>query len=342
MSALIAFLQTNQLSQPNVDWGRTLLLVIAIVILGAVIWWITKKWGKLNTDNQSSIEVTRSRIVLAVFVLIAFLLVIGAGGLIYYFVPKGSVPDPEIEMGLMVVTAIAALMTLLFTVAAGFSIMGLTDARQPLGLPEGSIRAMIALILIMVFIIFGIYLFRMVGAGTYNYIGNIPNKPDPANFSDKIAFARNPDNNTYDVWLQAGMTDDGRRLAQQLMTTVGTLVVAVAGFYFGSTVVSSAVAAVQGTTTASNPAITDVSPKEGKKDETITLEIVGSDFRSPKSARLVRASEVIGGTEITSSATMIRCKIKLDKEPSGDKWDVVIENEDGKQARKEKIFTITS
>jgi len=30
----------------------------------------------------------------------------------------------------------------------------------------------------------------------------------------------------------------------------------------------------------------------------------------------------------------------IDKEQGGEKWDVVVENEDGKQARKDKIFTI--
>jgi hypothetical protein len=61
----------------------------------------------------------------------------------------------------------------------------------------------------------------------------------------------------------------------------------------------------------------DVSPKEGKKGETIVLEIIGAEFKSPKAVRLVRAAEVVAGKEITSSATMIRCKITIDKEPGG-------------------------
>jgi hypothetical protein len=192
----------------------------------------------------------------------------------------------------------------------------------------------------MVFIIFGIYLFRVVGEGNYTKVeAGLPSPPEMTKYAGKTVYIDQDQNGRYNVWLQTAVSDDGARLAQQLLTTVGTLVVAVAGFYFGSSAVSSAVAAVQGTT-ATNPAITDVTPKEGKKGEKVPLEIVGTDFKSPKAVRLVRGSETIVGTEITSSATMIRCTMALDKEPGGDKWDVVVDNEDGKQARKDKVFTI--
>ena|ERR1700734_2303202 len=83
----------------------------------------------------------------------------------------------EMIMGIVVVTAISALMTLLYILAVGFKFMKLADPKQALGLPDGSIRAMIALILIMVFVMFGIYLFRSVGYGfTVTLRGGI--KPD--------------------------------------------------------------------------------------------------------------------------------------------------------------------
>ena len=80
--------------------------------------------------------------------------------------------------------------------------MGLLDANQALGLPAGTIRALIALILILLFAIIGVHLFRMVGA------------LDPAGTN--------------------AVSAEGVALAQQLLTTVGTLVVAVSGFYFGT------------------------------------------------------------------------------------------------------------
>jgi len=136
-------------------------------------------------------------------------------------------------------------------------------------------------------------------------------------------------------------------LAQQLITTVGTLVVAIASFYFGSTMTSSAAkkeregsAAAQALTAASNPVIKDIIPVEGAKSKQLSLEIVGTGFWSPKAVRLLRGNEEMLGTELLSNATKIQCKVMIDKDPGG-KWDVIVENADGKQGRLPDAFTIT-
>ena len=313
-----------------------IMIVIGFLIVVAV------GLGVLARKRQGSSQTNSS----LTFVLVALALVIGGGALIYYFVPKGTTPDPEIEMGLMVVTAIAALMTLLFVLAAGFSSMNLTDPKQPLGLPEGSIRAMIALVLIMVFIIFGIYLFRSVGGGYSTPIqkglsADDLTKLDMSKYSGIAPTYIEPDpkeSGKYILSLQTKASDDGARLAQQLLTTVGTLVVAVAGFYFGSTTVSSAVAAAQSTTT-STPLIKDISPREGPKGKLVDFEITGTDFKSPKAVRLVRGSDSMVATDFLANASRIQGKIMIDRDPDG-KWDVIVENEDGRQARLPEAFTI--
>ena len=91
----------------------------------------------------------------------AQLLLIVSLGIIVATLPK----DSEVQLGFLVVIAVIALISLLFTVAAGFSRLQLTDGKQAMGLPEGSIRALIALILIMVFVIVSIYVFRLTGSG---------------------------------------------------------------------------------------------------------------------------------------------------------------------------------
>src|SRR5205807_3929303 len=106
----------------------------------------------------------------------------------------------------------------LFTVAAGFSAMKLTDPKQALGLPEGSIRAMIALVLIMIFIIFGIYLFRNVSGGIYNLLETKAAPPDLANYvGKKVIVEKNPQNQ-YEVWVLWDVSDDGKRFAQVVLT----------------------------------------------------------------------------------------------------------------------------
>jgi energy-coupling factor transporter transmembrane protein EcfT len=153
----------------------------------------------------------------------------------------------EIIMGIVVVTAIAAMLTLLYILAVGFNFMKLADAKQALGLPEGSIRAMIALILIMVFVMFGIYLYRSVSFGF-----SIPLKQGISadSLNTNLATYRdlpgtldvefNKKDNTYSILITNQTSQDGTKLAQQLITTVGTLVAAISAFYFGSSSANSA------------------------------------------------------------------------------------------------------
>src|SRR5262249_35785418 len=68
----------------------------------------------------------------AIFVLMLLALIAAGGWLISSF--SKTAVDPELQMGLLVVFAITSLMTVLFIVAAGFSSMELTDAKQALGL----------------------------------------------------------------------------------------------------------------------------------------------------------------------------------------------------------------
>jgi hypothetical protein len=240
--------------------------------------------------------------------------------------------------------------------------MNLTDPKQALGLPEGSIRAMIALVLIMVFIIFGILLFRKVALPERIYLASVKQVSDvkiPESIKNPVVvvFETIPDKdkkdkkdkiineNNYSVYLAAESSEEGKRLAQQLITTVGTLVVAIASFYFGATMVSGAakkereeILAGQAVAAASNPVIKDITPKEGEKDQEIPMEIVGTDFKAPR-VQLLRGSEAMVGTGILSNSTKIQCKVKIDKESDG-KWDVIVENEDGKQARLAEVFVI--
>lgn len=316
-------------------WSTVISLLIALLVGLVVGWLVTSKGIKPNQTGQSTINKT-----ILFLLLTLFFLLIGAGFLINTVVSNTKINiTAEVQMGLLVVVAIAALMTVLFILAAGFSSMNLTDPKQALGLPEGSIRAMIALVLIMVFILFGIYLFREVGEPVYSLIETKDYKPNAEDYKPfRVQIEPDLTDSTktkYKVYSVTEISDDGRRLAQQLITTIGTLVVAVAGFYFGS----SSVAAAQMAIAVSHPVIKDIIPREGVKDQQIGLEIVGTDFKSPKTVSLHRGNEVMFGTEVMSNTTKIQCKIKIDKEPDG-KWDVIVENEDGKEARLNEIFTI--
>jgi hypothetical protein len=178
----------------------------------------------------------------------AQVLVVGLVGLFIIVLRQSGGIGNEGIFALVLVLAVVFLMTTLFILASGFSHLQLTDLNQPLGLPGGSVRAMIALILILVFIMFGAYLYTQeltyaepgygpIEMSRDQYLG-LPNviSAEPLEGTDRyLVYFANPD------------VRNSSRLAQQLLTTVGTLVVAVAGFYFGSAVAGGSGGAGNGT-----------------------------------------------------------------------------------------------
>lgn len=124
---------------------------------------------------------------------------------------------PQYFLPALLVTCVSCLIMALTVVAVILSALNLSDRTQALGLPKGSIRSLIALILILIFAIMSIHLYRNIGIN-YGYIVV----------------------NGTRVWGEIGPTDAQIDFAQQILTTIATLVVAVAGFYFGTRAVQVA------------------------------------------------------------------------------------------------------
>jgi hypothetical protein len=117
----------------------------------------------------------------------------------------GRAVDDAIRLPVLVVIGVMALFATLALVAVTFAVAGLTDPKQALGLPEGSVRAAIALSLIVIFAITSIYLYSSLSKAD-------PNSP-------------------------------GTDFAKQVFAVVGTLMTSVASFYFASRASASATAA---------------------------------------------------------------------------------------------------
>jgi hypothetical protein len=95
------------------------------------------------------------------------------------------------------ITLFAVLNLIVITLAA----LNLTDSKEALGLPRGTIRAIIALLLLVMFVIIAVFLYRQLAV------------------DDK---------------------DASVRFAEQVLTTISTLVVSIASFYFGTKAVETA------------------------------------------------------------------------------------------------------
>jgi hypothetical protein len=137
----------------------------------------------------------------------------------------------EVNTIIVFVLGLIVLFTVIGLFVVGFHSRGLTSSRQALALPEGSIRALLALILVLAFIFTAVYLVERV------YLGQQPGSPA------------------------------AQDVALQLISILGTLVTAAAAFYFGANAVKSGAAvtaAVMGPTERAPTATTKGNePPEG-------------------------------------------------------------------------------
>lgn len=132
--------------------------------------------------------------------------VVLAGALIALGLSEGSFKTlrAAVALPLLLVLGLGSLLLILTMMVAVLDRFGLTDRRRAFGLPDGSMQAIIALALVLIFVIASLYLYS-----------SLPQKGKSHN-QNQFQFA------------------------QQLLTTVGTLAVAVAGFYFGTRSVEAA------------------------------------------------------------------------------------------------------
>jgi len=151
---------------------------------------------------------------LSVFILSCIMIL-----LLNYFANNYSYVSESISLPLIVVFGVTALLSALVVATMVINHYNLSNPNEALGLPRGSVRAIIALSLIIIFAIMAIYMQTQLESH-YTYV-RLPN----GSISEPQWMAPNQ-----------SQTD----FALQTLTTVSTLVVAIAAFYFGSTAVDVA------------------------------------------------------------------------------------------------------
>lgn len=175
-----------------------------------------------------------------------------------------------VGLPLLAIFGIMILFGSLALVAMLFESLNLTNPEQPLALPEGSIRAAIALSLIVLFAIMSILLFKS-SAGTPFELGGLTEGQrndivaKSADRVQKIADAPCAkvlaagtscvaDDRRYVVTLRSGVSSESTDLAKQLLILVGTLMTSVTSYYFASRAQSSATDAAIAKANPASPA----------------------------------------------------------------------------------------
>jgi hypothetical protein len=185
--------------------------------------------------------------------------------------------NESIGLPLIVIVGVTVLLIVIALVMFTFSVLGLSSAREALGLPDGSVRAIIALMLLVPFSITSIFLYNSIQFRSTNKLEHVTQQEVDALFShavvlNKVLDDKSADNKPggikaadnesseqrYNVTFRE-LNGPGDDIAKQLIVMLGTLVTAVASFYFGSASVASASTAVLGHRSA-GPVMTSASP----------------------------------------------------------------------------------
>ena len=135
-----------------------------------------------------------------------------------------------------------------------FRALDISEKGSALGMPQGSIRAFMALVLIMLFFLMAVFLYldvartgterRLTGVSQSSYDEIISGGQVISAYSYMVTDPDNPEQEVqrWDVVLRAARerSEVAEELARQLITVLGTLIVAIAAFYFGTNSVQAA------------------------------------------------------------------------------------------------------
>lgn len=246
---------------------------------------------------------------------------------------------PEVKLPLLVTCGVLVLLIALGLLALLYSDRGLARGEHALALPEGSVRAVIALSLVLLFAIVSIFLYGSMANGstetirnlTYNQARDLSMVPgaevQPPLPREGSEFARAEAANTasrYEVTYRVPNSPASDDLAKQLIVLLGTLVTAVASFYFGANSVQSAANTVANVLRPGDGLIslTEVRPSSllpGPQAQPLTL--TGSNLDRVKSVKLKKDDAVIDVADFRATPTQINFSLTVTAQLGG-KWDV--------------------
>jgi len=247
-------------------------------------------------------------------------------------------PENAVRLPLLAIGGVIALLVVIALVAGAYTLFNLADPYEALGLPEGSVRAIIALSLIVLFAILTIYLYSDVSHPAVNsiagltqveldrFLQNVPSQKIIATLNTSPAGSEAH----YTVYYHNG-SSAGEDFAKQLLVMIGTLMTSVTSFYFATKPASTTNGASSDPTTPA-PEPTGVRPQEGDRGSTLSLEISGNNLGNVNAVKLVLGKDELAATGVVAKAGLVKCDVKLPAEMATGSWTVKVIDDSGVSA----------
>lgn len=332
----------DKTSRPQSFRGLAILFWVALIVFGVIIGGWSKQYqtlgpgiavggvigislGVLQTIGTPAFLVTlpdlasptgdkvRPRFLLAIgfiFLILIIIPIFNTTTSQFVALREANTFPPEIALTMLLIFGIVSLLFVLLIISAAFSALGLSDKKMALGLPEGSVRAVIALTLILVFVILGLFLFQQLGSTDER--SYLIREDELVNFGDKypdaqgnissIATVEVPGTETepletmFEVIVekQPLTADDRRNFATQLLTALATLVAAISSFYFATRAASTNAPSSSGEDaqpSAQVPVLSGIQPPTIKPKAPTDLTFNGTNLQSVTRVRFMLGEE---------------------------------------------------
>lgn len=161
---------------------------------------------------------------------------------------SGSNGNQALILTSVMMVGLALVTALMIVLLIFFKATGNDDKSQALALPSGSIRALLAFALVLMFVTLGVHLYEGVAnnGAAVTKTGLTQPQVDALKAQFSLVFtspaAGQPQgSNLFDVTYYPGRSKEADDLAKQMFTQLATVFVTVIGFYFGSSTASAGV-----------------------------------------------------------------------------------------------------
>ena len=232
-----------------------------------------------------------------------------------------------VGLPLIVLVGVIVLLIVIALVTFTFSSLGLTSPRDALGLPDGSIRAIMALMLLVLFSIVSIFLYDSIASRplrTAEHVTQAQLDDMRRQVTVVVTQAEQGSNPAAFRVMFREANGPGDDIAKQLIVMLGTLVTAVASFYFGSASVASASAAALAQK-SDDPTAGAISPDPiAAGGGAQALTVVGSGLANVGRLHLERKGQAdIDAASVKATDTSVTAQITLPAGTEAGRWDVV-------------------
>jgi hypothetical protein len=263
----------------------------------------------------------------------------------------------ELALPVLAILGVVALITTLVFGAIGYNRVGMSNSNEALGLPAGSVRAVIALSLIVLFAILTVYLFSslsnnghiknlscltakdrdhfVAGLQTAEVLHDSPLSPAESESCPGWSASGTVGVQLYRVTYRVAVNQASEDFAKQLLVLIGTLVTAVASFYFGAKAVSEARDVVTGI--VGPPSLTGMEQSKLPPGQQ-TLCLFGANLNGIKQVQITSGDYQVSATSVTSNDNRVEAAVLIPADVSDD-WDVEVSDGAGRSAKLPKALT---